>query len=74
MNDWSGMGKAFMFVGVVLIIVGLVLMFKDKLPLGIGRLPGDITIERENFRFYFPIGTSIVISIILTVVLSLWRK
>lgn len=74
MNDWSGMGKAFMFVGVVLIIVGLVLMFKDKLPLGIGRLPGDITIERENFRFYFPLGTSIVISIILTVVLSLWRK
>ncbi len=74
MNDWSGLGKAVIFAGVVLIIIGAVILFKDKLPFGMGRFPGDIFIERENFRFYFPLGTCIVISIILTLILSLWRK
>lgn len=74
MNDWSGLGKAVIFAGVLLIIIGAVILFRDKLPFGMGRLPGDIFIERENFRFYFPLGTSILISIILTLILSLWRK
>ena len=60
--------------GVLLIIIGALVLLKDKLPLGLGRLPGDMTIERGNFRFYFPLGTCIVISIILTLVLSIWRK
>ncbi len=74
MNDWSGLGKAVIFIGVLLIFMGALILLKDKLPFGLGRLPGDISIERENFRFYFPLGTCIVISIILTLVLSIWRK
>ncbi|MFO7727407.1 MAG: DUF2905 domain-containing protein [Desulfonatronovibrio sp.] len=74
MNDWSGLGKAVIIAGVVLVIIGAAILFKDKLPFGIGRLPGDIFIERENFRFYFPLGTSIVISVILTLIFYFWKK
>ncbi|MFP4129033.1 MAG: DUF2905 domain-containing protein [Desulfonatronovibrio sp.] len=74
MNPWSSFGKLLIAAGVVLIIAGALLLFKDRLPLGLGRLPGDISFEKGNFRFYFPLGTSIVISIILTLVLSLWKK
>jgi hypothetical protein len=74
MNDWSGLGKAIIFAGVLLIIIGALILLKDKLPFGPGRLPGDISIERKNFRFYFPLGTCTVISIILTLILSLWKK
>jgi hypothetical protein len=74
MNDWSGLGKAVISAGVILIIIGMIILFKDKLPFGIGRLPGDISIERDNFRFYFPLGTSVLISIILTIILYFWRK
>ena len=66
-------GKMFVILGVVLIVIGLGFMFGDKIPY-IGRLPGDISIKRENFSFYFPITTSIVISIILTILFSIFRR
>lgn len=59
-------------IGVLLVVLGLVWPWIQKL--GLGRLPGDIAIEREHFRFYFPIMTSIVISILLTLILWLFRK
>ena len=74
MNDWSELGKTIIFIGIILIVLGAAIVLKDKLPFSLGRLPGDISIERENFRFYFPLGTSIVISVILTLILYLWRK
>lgn len=64
------MGKFFIIIGIVLIIVGLLMNFGSKIPY-LGKLPGDISIEKENFKFYFPITTSIIISIILTLVLYL---
>jgi hypothetical protein len=67
------MGKLFIILGVVLIGLGLVFMFGDKIPY-IGRLPGDIFIKKEKFSFYFPITTSIIISIILTILFSIFRK
>ena len=60
-------------LGVLLVIVGLGFMFADKIPY-IGRLPGDIYIKREKFSFYFPLATSIIISIILTILFSIFRK
>ncbi len=66
-------GKLFIIFGIVMIIVGLGFMFGDKIPY-IGRLPGDISIKRENFSFYFPITTSIIISIIITILFSLFKK
>ena len=67
------LGKMLIILGVVLVIVGLGFMFADKIPY-IGRLPGDIYIKREKFSFYFPLATCVIISIILTILFSLFRK
>lgn len=63
----SGMGKTLIFVGVVLIVIGAVFLLAQRFP-WIGRLPGDIYIKRENFTFYFPLTTCILISVILSLV------
>jgi hypothetical protein len=61
-------GKLLIIAGILLAAVGAAMVFSDKIPL-LGKLPGDIRIERENFRLYVPIGTSILISVVLTVIL-----
>ncbi len=63
-------GRVLLMVGVVLACIGGVLMIADKIPF-LGRLPGDIRIERENFRFYFPLTTSILISVVVSFILWL---
>jgi hypothetical protein len=62
------LARALIAVGAIILLAGVILyLFGDRLGfLGLGRLPGDIRIERENFRFYFPIVTCIVISLILS--------
>jgi hypothetical protein len=60
-------------LGILLVVVGLALMFGDKIPF-IGRLPGDIYVKKERFSFYFPLTTSIIISIILTILFSIFKK
>ena len=69
----EAMGKVLIYLGVILVIIGLVLTFVPRLP-WFGNLPGDITIERERFTLYLPIATSILISIILSLVLYLFRR
>ena len=66
-------GRFLIVIGVVVTIIGLVL-WGGFAPKWLGRLPGDIRIERGNFGFYFPIVTCIVISIILTLIFSLFRR
>jgi hypothetical protein len=66
------MGRWLMIVGVLLVLLGLAWPLITKL--GLGRLPGDIRIERDGFSFYFPITTAIVISIVLSLLLWLFRK
>lgn len=67
-------GKYLVMIGIGIIAIGVIIyFFHDKLH-WFGRLPGDIRIERENFRFYFPITTMIIISIILTLLINLFRK
>lgn len=66
------MQRLFILVGVVCVAVGLLWPWLARLPFG--RLPGDVTIERENFSFYFPITTSIIVSLLLSVIFWLWRK
>jgi hypothetical protein len=61
-------------MGGVIVVLGLVLTLGPRLPLRIGRLPLDIHIQRDNFSFYFPLGTSILLSIALTIVFGLLRK
>lgn len=67
------LGRPLMIAGALLLLVGALLSFGARLP-WLGRLPGDIVIERENFRFYFPVVTSILISIILTLLLAVFRR
>jgi len=74
----SDLGKILLGLGLVMVVLGAVLLLASslsgKVP-WIGRLPGDIYIERGNFRFYFPLATSILASIVLTLVLALfWRR
>jgi len=63
-------GKILIFFGFFLILIGLIFSFAGKIPY-LGKLPGDIYIKRENFTFYFPITTCILISIILSIIFYL---
>jgi hypothetical protein len=65
-------GKILVYMGLSLAALGLIWMLMSKL--GMGRLPGDIVVQRKNFTFYFPVVTSIVVSIVLSVLLNLFRK
>ena len=67
------MARLIIIVGIVLIVIGLVMLGIQKLPL-LGKLPGDIIIKRENFTFYFPLATGIIISILISLVLYLISK
>ncbi len=64
--------KALITFGVIAAVLGVLLYFGGKL--GIGRLPGDIYIKKGNFTFYFPIVTSIIASIVLTIIFSMFRR
>ena len=67
------LGRAIFFCGVIIAVIGLVLWkVASKTPLG--RLPGDISIERPNFSFYFPLTTCIIISVVLTLLMWLLRR
>jgi hypothetical protein len=64
--------RMLIFAGVALIVAGVVWSVAERF--GLGRLPGDIAIERENFRFYFPVTTSILISIVMSLLVWLFRR
>lgn len=63
------LGKLLIVVGIFLVVMGISIVLAPKIPY-IGRLPGDIHIKRDNFVFYFPLVSSIVVSIILTLILN----
>lgn len=65
-------GKILLGIGGIIALVGVVFLLAGRL--GLGRLPGDIIIRRENLTIYFPITTMIIISIILTLIFSLFRR
>ncbi len=66
------MSRTLIIVGILLIVLGILWPWLQKS--GLGRLPGDIVIERDNFRFYFPITTTIIVSIMMTLLFWLFRK
>lgn len=67
------MGKLLIIVGIVCVLLGLFITYSPKIPF-LGKLPGDISIERENFKFYFPVATSILISILLSLIIFLYNR
>ena len=69
------LGKTFITLGIVFVVVGVLLLFSDRLSfLRLGRLPGDVIYRRGNFTFYFPIVTSLVISLILTLLFYVFGR
>jgi H+/Cl- antiporter ClcA len=67
-------GKYLLVAGILIVIVGLLIYFFHTYFKWIGRLPGDIRIERQNFKFYFPITTMIIFSLIATLLFSIFKK
>lgn len=67
------LGKSLILIGVVIAVIGIILTFGHRIPY-IGRLPGDIYYRKDNFAFYFPLATSIIVSIILSLVLYLLTR
>jgi hypothetical protein len=71
----ASFGRLLIVLGVVFILLGIVLSYSNIFSfLKLGRLPGDIVVKRENFSFYFPITTSILLSLVITLILYLFRK
>ncbi len=67
------LGRLFIILGAVLLVVGVVLLFADRIP-WLGRLPGDIVLRRKGFTLYVPIATSILLSLLLTLVFRVLRR
>jgi hypothetical protein len=66
----SELGRALIVLGILVAVIGVVLVLVGRVP-WLGRLPGDIHVQRDNWSFYFPLGTSILLSVVLTLVLWL---
>lgn len=69
----QNIGKLLIIVGSIIILLGVLFLFGDKIPL-IGKLPGDIVIKRKNITIYFPIVTSLLLSLIISLIFYLLKK
>jgi hypothetical protein len=73
MPEFQNIGKLLIFAGVFILVIGILFLFSDKIPF-LGKLPGDIYIKRKNFTIYFPIVTSILLSLLISFILYLFKK
>jgi len=69
-----GLGRALIIFGAILIVVGLLFTLGERLPIRLGRLPGDIVVRGKHMVFYFPLVTSLLLSVVLTLVLWLFSR
>ena len=69
----DGAGRLLIVLGVAAVIVGMALLYLPRIP-WLGRLPGDIVVQREGFTVYFPLATSIIVSVVLTLLLNLFFR
>ena len=69
----SDLGRVLILLGLVITLAGVALVFAGRVP-GLGRLPGDVQVQRGNWTFYFPLATSLIISVILTLVFALFGR
>lgn len=73
MNSIEDFGKILIIGGLIIIAIGALLLLSGKIT-WLGRLPGDILIQKKNFTFYFPLATSILLSIVLSIILWLFLR
>ena len=69
----AGLGKSLIFLGIILIVLGVAFSFVGKIP-WLGNLPGDITIQRGRFTFYFPLATCLIASALISLVVYFFRR
>jgi ribose/xylose/arabinose/galactoside ABC-type transport system permease subunit len=69
-----GLGRFLITVGVLLIVAGLVVTYGGRVPIRLGRLPGDIAIHGKNSSFYFPVTTCILLSVVLSLAMWMMRR
>ena len=69
-----GIGRGLIILGAILLVAGLILTFGERLPIRFGRLPGDIVLRGKNTTFYFPIVTSLLISVVLSLLLWIFNR
>ncbi len=67
-------GKYILIAGVIIVLAGIVIYFFHDYFKWIGRLPGDFRIEKENFRFYFPLATMIILSLVITIIVNIFKR
>jgi hypothetical protein len=68
--EMESIGKILLIVGGVIVLFGLLILFSSHIPF-LGKLPGDIIIKRDNFTFYFPIVTFLIVSVVLSIIISI---
>jgi len=73
-RSMPSLGRVLLLAGVLLVVVGLVVLLGERGGLRVGRLPGDLRVERGNFRFYFPLATSLVLSVVLSLLFWLFGR
>lgn len=73
MPEFSSFGRLLIVGGLLLVVIGLIITFAGRIP-GLGRLPGDILIQRGNFTFYAPIATLLLVSVVINLFLWLIRR
>lgn len=73
MGPMGEIGKLFLVLGILLLLMGCAFLFLPKIPF-MGKLPGDIVVKRENFFFYFPVVTCLLLSLVLSLIFSILAK
>lgn len=68
-----GFGKSLIIIGIIIVVIGVFAAYGPRVP-WLGKLPGDIHIKKDNFVFYFPLATSIIVSIILSLILYFFTR
>ena len=69
MQGFEGIGKVLIIVGIIIVVLGLIFIFGDRIPF-LGKLPGDILIKKDGVSFYFPVVTFLLLSVILTLIIN----
>jgi hypothetical protein len=73
MENLGGIGKVLILIGIILVLLGTIIIFANKIPF-IGKLPGDFSWRGKNWSFYFPLGTSILLSVLISLIIYLIQK
>lgn len=69
----NGLGRPLIILGLIIVAIGIVISLAPRIP-WIGKLPGDIYLKKDNFSFYFPLGTCVLLSALLSLILWLFRR